>query len=151
MRRDNKAELHGISLEPPSDDVLATLRVDLKSHSVQLLSSKRKPPSTRKRASKKRTNAAVDSIWSNIESGKVNLSYAYVGYTYDGRPVVEHELALDLLMQYGYTLDDAVAFMQEFGEVSTKGGSAPVVMLNINTSRMMSEVEPLSDDKPSQH
>lgn len=53
-------------------------------------------------------------IWKNINNGKIDLSYAIIGVTANGRQVYGYEELLRLLQAYGYPILYAVVFVNNF-------------------------------------
>ena len=53
-------------------------------------------------------------IWKNIDNGKIDLSYAVIGVTANGRQVYGYEELLRLLQAYGYPSLYAVVFVNNF-------------------------------------
>ena len=91
--------------------------------------------------------SSVESIWKNLGIGKIDISYACVGYTMDGRPVLDHSQFVDLLINYGYQVADALKFIDEFASYSEKEKTAPIIMTNINVSRICTEIEPIAGNE----
>lgn len=87
----------------------------------------------------------VEDIWKNLECGKIELGYAIVGYSCNGRPVVDHDVLVTLLINYGYKIDHILAFIDDFNAVSEDDSGFPMIVVNSSVSRIYEEVEPLSD------
>ena len=145
-------EVQGLSFSPLDKDVITVLEVDPRRHDVEVVFSRHAVPRAEdasksgkkaRRGRKKAADPGVEEVWRKLQDGSIDMSYACVGYSYDGRPVLEYNLVVDLLVQYGFKGDDVYKFIDEFAELSTKDGSSPIVMTNANTARMMVEVEPL--------
>ena len=45
---------------------------------------------------------AIDDIWKHMGLGHIDISYACVGYSMDGRPVLNHDEFVNLLINYGF-------------------------------------------------
>lgn len=140
-------------------NALALLKVDASKKSVQLIGvapercdmrkkTNNKPESAPDNAhkdikvSKKRLDA-INKIWKNIGLGKIDISYACVGYTLNGRPVLEYGLFIDMLVNYGFNVDDAICFIDEFSDIASKDNASPVVMTDGRRAKIMTEVKPL--------
>lgn len=129
-------------------NALAKLHVSTKDESVKLVEvfSHNKEDDMAKKAKKDSSSSeasSVESIWKNIGIGKIDISYACVGYTMDGRPVLDHSQFVDLLINYGYLVTDALKFIDEFSSYSSKEKTSPIIMININVSRICTEIEPI--------
>lgn len=102
---------------------------------------------TTKQANDSKSNShMVAEIWKKMESGAIDISYACVGYTTDGKPVLSHEDLVNLLINYGFVINDVLEFLDEFAEeATTSDGQSPVVMYSVNTTKIMTDIEPFSD------
>ena len=58
--------------------------------------------------------AVLADIWKNIDDGKIDLSYAVVGVTANGRQVYGYEELIRLLQCYGYPSLYAIVFVNNF-------------------------------------
>lgn len=92
----------------------------------------------------KEGEANTDQIWRCMNRGKIDISYACVGYTYDGRPVLDHSSFVDLLINYGFMITDILPFIDEFAECAKDDDTSPIVMTNINVARIVTEIEPIA-------
>jgi len=117
--------------------------------------NKKKPKKTSKRSAKSCHKDDVDpitarvikDIWENLGNESINLKYAIVGYLSDGRPVIEHEIFVGLLVNYGYRIDHVLAFIDDFNNTSLEDKEHfPCIMLAASMHDIYSEVEHL---KPS--
>lgn len=106
---------------------------------------------TTKQANDSKSNShMVAEIWKKMESGAIDISYACVGYTTDGKPVLSHEDLVNLLINYGFVINDVLEFLDEFAEeATTSDGQSPVVMYSVNTTKIMTDIEPFDDAKKS--
>lgn len=86
---------------------------------------------------------AVDDIWKHLGLGHIDLSYACVGYSMDGRPVLNHDELVSLLVNYGFSIQAVLAFIEDFAANSNEDMS-PIVMYTANTSAIMTEIKPIS-------
>lgn len=108
----------------------------------------KKPRKTNKTSTRKyknsNSNLAVDSIWKYMSSGKIDISYACVGYSYDGRPILDYTALVDLLVNYGFSVEDSLSFIDDFASCAYEDKNAPIVMTNINTARIMTEIKKIT-------
>ena len=86
---------------------------------------------------------AVDDIWKHLGLGHIDLSYACVGYSMDGRPILNHDELVSLLVNYGFSIQDVLAFIEDFATNATEDMS-PIVMYTANTSAIMTEIKPIN-------
>lgn len=95
------------------------------------------------------TNNEVDIIWKNLNNGKIDITYACVGYSMDGRPVLNQDEFTHLLIQYGFSMPGIFAFYDDFMEVNSKvpNSDAPIFMHTVNNARIISEVKPIMNRK----
>ena len=100
---------------------------------------------SKKQSKKDKANKNVDSMWKYMSMGKIDISYACVGYSYDGRPILDYTAFIDLLVNYGFKIEDVLIFIDDFASCTEKDDKAPIVMTNINTSRIMTEINPLKN------
>lgn len=87
----------------------------------------------------------VEDIWTNIDKGMVDVGYAIIGYTCTGRPILEHDVLVTLLISYGYKIGHVLAFIDDFNNMSQEDDSFPIIMMNANVHNIYESVEPLSD------
>ena len=91
----------------------------------------------------------VKDIWDNIDNGKIKLSYAVVGVTFNGRQVYSYDALIDLLSSYGYQIQSIVQFLNSFQtaidqeelEKSDKV-QCPVIMYSVQHWNIFNEVKP---------
>lgn len=87
--------------------------------------------------------SGTEGIWKNLALGKIDLSYAEVGYTMNGRQILDHDLLTTLLTMYGFHIDDALHFIDDLVINSEGDDSSPIIMINKSVSDMMDKVDPL--------
>ena len=95
-------------------------------------------------------NQQVEDIWDNIDNGKIKLSYAVIGVTFNGRQVYSYDVLIDLLTSYGYQIQSVVEFLKSFQtaidqeelEKSDKV-QCPVIMYSVQHWNIFNEVKPL--------
>ena len=92
-------------------------------------------------------NKSLEMMWKLMSMGKIDISYACVGYAFDGRPVLDYTAFIDLLINYGFYIDDVLTFIDDFSSCAKNDPKAPIVMTNINTARIMTEIKPLVEKK----
>lgn len=85
----------------------------------------------------------VDRIWKNLNKEKINLEYACIGYSMDNRAVLDYNLMIDLLINYGFKINDILQFMDEFEDSTVNDNEAPIVMISQKYSHIMTDIEPL--------
>lgn len=90
-------------------------------------------------------SSTLETMWKFMGMGKIDISYACVGYTFDGRPVLNYAEFTDLLINYGFDINDVLAFIDDFVECAKSDEKGPIVMTTVNSSRIMTEIEPLVD------
>lgn len=86
---------------------------------------------------------AIDDIWKHLGLGHIDISYACVGYSMDGRPILNHDEFVNLLINYGFKVTDVVPFIEEFAKHGEKDNKSPIVMFTANTSAIMTSIEPI--------
>lgn len=96
-----------------------------------------------KRKNDKDTIEVVEDIWKRISSQDINLYYAVVGYGPNGRPVIDHDILVNLLINYGYHIDHILPFIDDFNAVSEEDDSFPMIMLNSYTYEIYENVKSL--------
>ena len=72
----------------------------------------------KKKRSKELVNA-IDSIWEYLNAGNIDLGYAIVGYAFNGRAILDHDIFVNLLINYGFKIDVVLAFIDDFNELIT--------------------------------
>lgn len=85
----------------------------------------------------------VNMIWKYLSLGKIDLSYASIGQTVDGRAILDYDILINMLMTYGLYIDDALAFIDDFVEQSKDADESPIIMMNRYTTTIAQEIEPL--------
>lgn len=136
-----KKSLH--SIEIPAEKLSAISSSSSKpSASTALSKKKSKTPSS---GSEEEKMEVVEDIWANIDKGMVDVGYAIIGYTCTGRPILEHDVLVTLLISYGYKIDHVLAFIDDFNAMSQEDDSFPIIMMNANVHNIYESVEPLSD------
>lgn len=95
------------------------------------------------------TNNEVDIIWKNLNNGKIDITYACIGYSMDGRPILNQDEFTHLLIQYGFSMSGIWAFYDDFMEINSKvpNSDAPIFMHTVNNTRIVSEIKPLINKK----
>ena len=105
---------------------------------------------TRQNDDSRSSNPMVAAMWKKMASGAIDISYACVGYTTDGKPVLSHEDLVNLLINYGFAINDVLEFLDEFAEeAAMSDGQSPIIMYSANTSRIMTDIEPFDDIRHS--
>ena len=94
----------------------------------------------------KAANDTVEELWKCMGLSKIDISYACVGYAFDGSPILDHDDFVELLMAYGFSIDTVMAFVDDFAEHTKKDGNSPIIMFRKNVADIRSNVEPLFDD-----
>ena len=90
---------------------------------------------------------AIDHIWEHLSDGDIDLKYATVGYGFNGRPILDHDIFVNLLINYGFTIGPILDFIDDFNEVSMEDEDFPLVMVNSHMSTIYQEVENLDKTK----
>ena len=90
---------------------------------------------------------AIDHIWEHLSDGDIDLKYATVGYGFNGRPILDHDIFVNLLINYGFTIRPILDFIDDFNEVSMEDEDFPLVMVNSHMSTIYGEVENLDKTK----
>jgi hypothetical protein len=86
---------------------------------------------------------AIDDIWKHLGLGHIDISYACIGYSLDGRPILNHDDFVNLLVNYGFSINDIVPFIEDFASHSLKDNKSPIVMFTANASAIMTNIEPI--------
>ena len=86
---------------------------------------------------------AIDAIWKHMGLGHIDISYACVGYSMDGRPILNYDEFTNLLVTYGFNIQDVMMFIDDFANHSTQDNTSPIVMFTTNTSAIMTNIEPI--------
>ena len=84
-------------------------------------------------------------IWKYLARGKINMLHAQIGTSMDGRPILDHDLLSTVLVTYGFDIDNAIDFINDFVENSKDDNSAPIIMINSYMSEIMEMVEPIKN------
>ena len=127
-------------------NALAKLKVSLKDMSIEhvgLTGNGESEMAAKKSIKNASRNAEVDLIWKNLGLGKIDMSYACVGYTLDGRPVLSQDELISLLISYGFNMPAIMLFIDDFAKHAEKDGTSPIVMYSVNTARIMTEIKPI--------
>lgn len=127
-------------------NALAKLKVSLKDMSIEnigLTDNGENEMAARKSSKNASSNAEVDLIWKNLGLGKIDISYACVGYTLNGRPVLSQDELINLLVNYGFNIQAIMLFIDDFAKNAEKDDTSPIVMYSVNTARIMTEIKPI--------
>jgi hypothetical protein len=145
-KRKHKRDNNGISLDSP--DALAKIVVSLKDKAiidVKLKNDSREDVSpgnvSRRMLDNIRDDKTIDLMWSLLNSSKIDISLACVGYSFDGRSVLDYKNFVDLLVSYGFSSKDAIMFIDDFSKSTINDSMAPIVMTDANTARILTTVE----------
>ena len=107
----------------------------------------KKKTSENKKIRSKEEVEAIDRIWEHLSDGDIDLKYATVGYGFNGRPILDHDIFVNLLINYGFTIGPILDFIDDFNEVSMEDEDFPLVMVNSHMSTIYQEVENLDKTK----
>jgi len=99
-----------------------------------------------KKKRSKEENEIIDAIWQHLGSGKINLKYATVGYGFNGRPILDHDLFVNLLINYGFNIGVVLDFIDDFNNISKEDDDFPMVMISSHMQKIYQEVENIVDD-----
>ena len=127
-------------------NALAKLKVSMKDMSIEhvgLTGNGESEMAAKKSGKNASSNAEVDMIWKNLGLGKIDMSYACVGYTLDGRPVLSQDELISLLISYGFNMPAIMLFIDDFAKHAEKDGTSPIVIYSVNTARIMTEIKPI--------
>lgn len=94
--------------------------------------------------SQARKSALVDMIYKSIKSGKVDLSYAMVGHTSLGRAILDYDVLVKLLVEYGFQVEAVLCFIEELSSKSSGDDRFPIVMVSLQSSKIYQDVSPLA-------
>lgn len=133
-------------------NALAKLKVSMKDMSIMNIgeTDKGAQQMAPRKNSKKHTqtkNPEVDEIWKNLGLGSIDLSYAACGYTLDGRLVLNQDELINLLINYGFSMEAIMAFIDDYAVHSKSNENSPIIMYTINTARIMAEISLLHKNK----
>lgn len=133
-------------ISPESKKIIS---VDLSSCSRDSLAGTKKKASTRSSLKRGKLDEfsikVVEDIWKRISSGEVNLYYATVGYGLNERPILDYDILVNLLINYGYRIDDVMAFIDDFTSVSAEDDTFPMLMMNSHVREIYEDVKHLED------
>ena len=87
----------------------------------------------------------TEKIWKYVALGKINMLHAQIGKSLDGRPILDHDLLSTVLVTYGFDIDNAIDFINDFAENSKDDNSAPIIMINSYMFNIMNMVEPIEN------
>lgn len=87
----------------------------------------------------------TEKIWKYVALGKINMLYAQIGTSMDGRPILDHDLLSTVLVTYGFDIDNAINFINDFAENSKDDNSAPIIMINSHMTDIVEMVEPIEN------
>lgn len=160
MAKDISINLSRRSLKKAFPNALAILRVDLSNDTMHLVEDfSKKDTSMRSKKNSSRSNAsskdapkqdpAVEQIWDFMGQGKIDISYACIGYTMDGKPVLDYDNFISLLVNLGFSIGPVLDFIDDFNRHSQGQDTAPVIMISSNSSRIMADIEDIVDDGQS--
>lgn len=145
-KRKHKHNNSGISLDSP--DALAKIVVSLKDKAIIDVKLKNDPyeavsPGNVSRGllDNIRDDKTIELMWSLMNSSKIDISLACVGYSLDGRAVLDYKNFMDLLVSYGFSSKDAIVFIDDFSKSTINDSMAPIVMTDVNTARILTTVE----------
>ncbi len=117
------------------------------SSSKKSKSKDKKKTSENKKMRSKEEVEAIDHIWEHLGDGDIDLRYATIGYGFNGRPILDHDIFVNLLINYGFTIGPILDFIDDFNEVSMEDEDFPLVMVNSHMSTIYREVENLDKTK----
>ena len=138
-------------LEVPKAVANADYLTSLATSAEETKETKRKKQlNSKKKKRSKEEVEAIDCIWRHLGDGSIDLKYATVGYSFDGRPILDHDVFVNLLINYGFTIDLILEFIDDFNEVSMEDDQFPIVMVNIHMQRIYDEVNHLDENEDSE-
>ena len=134
-------------------NAMAIQQVDMKTHSmnnIAIVKNIKQEMELNKMAGKKQRrgkkniendqSATVIDMWKNVGTQRIDLNYAAIGRSLDGRLIIDYDIFINLLMTYGYMIDDIMEFIDDFAEKSSNVPNSPIVMISTHTARIMAEV-----------
>ena len=83
---------------------------------------------------------AVAKIWELVNSAKIDINYACVGYTASGQVVLDYRHLIDLIVASGFSSIDAIVFIDELAFSTKKTKNSPIVMTDIHTAKILTEI-----------
>lgn len=90
---------------------------------------------------------ALRRMWRAFEEGRMDLSYAESGRVYGaGIPVYDYDDLTELLLEYGFRVQEAFQFIEEFSDSFSVSGVPRLVAVSERRARMLAEVEPLPEN-----
>ena len=87
---------------------------------------------------------AIVPIWKHMGLGHIDISYACIGYSLEGRPILNHDEFVNLLINYGFNIKDIIPFIDDFAKHSLEDPKSPIVMFTANTSAIMTNIKPIA-------
>ena len=120
--------------------------LDLISNDSSCDSSKTPTSKTlKKKKRSKELDKAIDGIWEYLNAGNIDLRYAIVGYAFSGRAIIDHDIFVNLLINYGFKIDVVLAFIDDFNEVSLEDDDFPIVMISSHMQKIYEEINNLEE------
>ena len=88
----------------------------------------------------------VDDIWRRVRDDSISLYYACTHVLYDdGYPVYDENLLVELLINHGYRVDAALAWLDQFVRSEDDKGRHPIVVMDEKKSQIFSDIERFKD------
>lgn len=137
-------ELAHIRVDMQNRDIEHISENAIKEEENEVMARKRSKKSSNKSKNElKKSSKEVNFMWKCMSLGKIDISYACVGYSLSGQPVLDYSIFVDLLVNYGFAIQDVMSFINEFAECAKEDNTAPIIMTNSNVSRIMTEIKPI--------
>lgn len=87
------------------------------------------------------TRKVMDDIWKRIDREEISFWCAVVGYDQvSGRAILDEDIIVITLINYGYHIQYIVPFIDEYQEVLSKEGG-PIIMMDIKRDQVYSNVD----------
>ena len=79
----------------------------------------------------------IKQIWKDIDSGKIDLTKAIVGYNLDHKMILDYMNIKLILRIAGYNDIEIAFFMNDFYNQSLKLSNAPIIMIDVNSHSIL--------------
>lgn len=121
--------------------------IELRVPRAAVLSASSSAPS-RKLASKKmqtvQLSAEAESIWQHLGAGDIDLHYATVGHSFSGRAIIDHDIFVSLLINYGFAIGAILEFIDDFNRVSAEDDTLPLVIVSAYATAIYQDIRSLA-------
>lgn len=104
--------------------------------------SSRKP--TSKKMQSTQLSEAAESIWQHLGAGDIDLHYATIGHSFSGRAIIDHDILVSLLINYGFAVEAIFEFINDFNRVSAEDATLPLVIVSAYATAICQDIRSLA-------